>query len=134
MSETFFAKFFFGKLILKTPFFNRVRTSIKLYPLNDFFQTTSLFFFKEKEFRNMRAFELFKLLTKLSFKSNVDFRNEKLHHPPPPYKRTGQKLDRFSRWTRRARAIFSYFMKFYTFFCKTGRATKNLARPFIRVY
>jgi len=44
--------------------------------------------------------------------------------------------DRFSRWSGRARALFSIFLAkgvcFHRFFCKTGRATKNLARPFIR--
>ena len=46
-------------------------------PLNDFFKRRASYNFKAKEFRKCRAFEFFPLLTKLSFKSTLEFRDLK---------------------------------------------------------
>ena len=57
----------------------KVRTSVKFDPLNVFFfKRRATYHFKVYEFRNLRAFDFFKLLTKVSFKSNLEFRNLKI--------------------------------------------------------
>ena len=58
-------------------FFSRVHSSVQFEPLNNLFKRQSSYYFKAYEFRNLHAFEFFKLLIKLSFKANSEFRNLK---------------------------------------------------------
>ena len=66
-----------SRQLVLTPFFIcRSKLLYKILPQNIFFKWRASYHFKA--FRNMQAFEFFKLLNKLSFKSNLTFRTQKL--------------------------------------------------------
>ena len=65
--------------LLRRRFFNRARTSVKFHPLNDFFKRRASYHFNAQEFRKSARIRVFKLFTNLSFKSNLELRNLKIH-------------------------------------------------------